>query len=231
MRHQGACQMKLKKIVIIGAGGFGRELLDVFEACNQDKAQYEILGFIVQKRYALAGEIVNGYPVLGDFDWFEKNSKNVHAICSVGSPPHRHKLTEMAASLGVQFCSVVHPSAYKSRWVEIGIGSVITAGCILTTQIKIGNHVHVNLDCTIGHDVFLDGFTTLAPGVHISGSVTINSGCYIGTGANVIEKLNLGEWSIIGAGSTVIRDVPANTTVVGNPGKIIKERLPGWHLK
>ena len=222
--------MRSKKIVIIGAGGCGREILDIFEACNQEKNQYEILGFIVQKEYSQAGNIVNGYPVLGDFEWFDKNARNVHAICAVGAPQHRYRLVNIAASYNVRFCSVVHPSVYKSRWIEIGVGSVIAAGCILTTQIKIGDHVYVNYGCTIGHDVVLEEFTTLVPGAHISGAVTAHAGCYIGTGANVIEKINLGEWSIMGAGSTIIRDVPANTTVVGNPGKVIKERQSGWHL-
>ena len=223
--------METKKIVIIGAGGCGREVLDVFEACNQEKKQYEILGFIVQKTYAKAGEMVNGYPILGDFEWFENNARNVYSICAVGATQHRHRLVNIALSYDVRFCSAIHPTAYKSRRVEIGQGSVIAAGCILTTQIKLGNHVYINYGCTIGHDVFLEGFTTISPGAHISGSVTARTGCYIGTGVNVIERLNLGEWSIIGAGTTVIRDVPSNATVVGNPGKVIKERQPGWHLR
>jgi sugar O-acyltransferase (sialic acid O-acetyltransferase NeuD family) len=224
--------MTSRKVVIIGAGGFGRELLDVFDACNQDKNQYDVLGFIVQKEYAQPGSIVNDRPILGDFDWLEKHSRNVYAICGVGDPHHKRRLTKIAADLSVRFCpSVIHPLACKSRWVELGDGSVITAGCILTTQIKIGEHVHVNLDCTIGHDTTICDYATVAPGVHVSGKVLLGEGCYIGTGANIIEKLNIGEWSVVGAGSAIVKDVPANTTVVGVPGKIIKEREVGWHLK
>jgi sugar O-acyltransferase (sialic acid O-acetyltransferase NeuD family) len=229
-KPQGVCAVKSKKIVIIGAGGCGRELLDVFEAYNQEKAQYEVLGFIVQKEYALAGEMVNGYPVLGDFEWFDKNARYVHAVCAVGASHHRHRLVNIASSFNVKFCSVIHPSVLKSRWVDIGAGSVIGAGCVLTTQIKIGNHVYVNYGCTIGHDVVLEDFTTVLPGAHISGSVTVHTGCYIGTGVSVIEKIYLGEWSIVGAGSTIIKDVPANSTVVGSPGRVVKERSAGWYL-
>lgn len=223
--------MSHKKIVIIGAGGCGRELLDLLEVCNQEENQYEVLGFIVQKQFAQVGDIVNGYPVLGDFGWFEKNTKYVNAICAVGASHHRRRLTNIALSYNAQFCSVIHPSVYVSRWLEIGIGSIIAAGCILTTQIKIGNHVYVNYGCTIGHDVELEDFTTVLPGSHISGSVTARTGSYIGTGTNIIEKTTLGEWSIIGAGSTIIKDVPANSTVVGNPGRVIKKRQPGWYLE
>jgi serine acetyltransferase len=113
----------------------------------------------------------------------------------------------------------------------MGEGIVITAGCILTNRIRLANHVHVNLDCTIGHDVILEDYVTLAPGVHVSGKVTFEEGCYIGTGANIVERIRVGAWSIIGAGSTIIRDVPPNTTVIGVPGKVIKQREFGWYLE
>jgi sugar O-acyltransferase (sialic acid O-acetyltransferase NeuD family) len=222
--------MENQKVVIIGAGGFGREALDVFDASNQDKQKYEVLGFVVQKEYGEPGTVINNRPILGGFDWLEKHSSQVAAICAVGNPYHRRRLIQMAADLKVGFCSVIHPLAYLSRWVTIGAGTIITAGCIFTTQIKIGNHVHVNLDCTVGHDVVFQDYATVAPGVHISGNVTLEEGCYIGTGANLIEKINIGAWSIVGAGSTITKTVPANTTVVGVPGKIIKERSAGWHL-
>jgi serine acetyltransferase len=115
--------------------------------------------------------------------------------------------------------------------VSIGLGVVIGAGSILTNQITIGNHVHINLDCTIGHDVIVNDFVTLSPGVHVSGNVVFGPGCYVGTGANILEKLQIAEWSIVGGGCTVTKNVPANSTVVGVPGQVIKTRDAGWHLK
>jgi acetyltransferase EpsM len=76
----------------------------------------------------------------------------------------------------------------------------------------------------------VEDFVTLAPGVHVSGNVNLGEGCYVGTGANIIEKIRLGAWSTVGAGSTIVDDVPPNTTVVGCPGKVIKTREQGWHL-
>ena len=220
-----------RKIVIIGAGGFAREVLDIFEACNKVGQDHDVLGYIVESQYGSPGTVFNDKPVLGDFNWFSKHAEEVYAICGVGAPQLRLRLVRCAQERGVRFCSVVHPTAVLTRWVDIGEGVVITAGCILTNQIRIGNHVHLNLDCTIGHDAVLQDFVTLAPGVHISGKVTLSTGCYIGTGANIIENVHLGEWSIVGAGSTIINDIPANTTVVGVPGRVIKTREPGWHLK
>lgn len=220
-----------KKVVIIGAGGFAREVLDICDACNQDKQTYEVVGFIVDRQYGSPGVLVNDKPILGDFEWLEKHSGEVLVTCAVGAPQHRYQLIQRAQKLGCHFFNLIHPSAILTRWTTLGEGVIIAAGCILTNQIQIGNHVHLNLGCTIGHDVVMEDFVTLAPGVHISGNVKLSKGCYIGTGANIIEKMHIEEWSIIGAGSTIVKNVLANTTVVGVPGKIIKTSEPGWHLK
>jgi sugar O-acyltransferase (sialic acid O-acetyltransferase NeuD family) len=220
---------RITPVVIIGAGGFAREVLDIFDAINAQEPQFEVLGYIVQPAFGSPGQLINDRPILGDFDWLAERSQAVKAICAVGAPETRFRLIREASKHGVHFCNAIHPSAIMTKWIEIAEGVVITAGCILTNQIKIGNHVHINLDCTIGHDARIDDFSTLAPGVHVSGNVHLQSGCYIGTGANIIEKITVGAWSIIGAGSTIISDVPPNTTVVGVPGKVIKTRPEGWH--
>jgi len=220
----------MKKIAIIGAGGFAREVLDICDACNQEEPTYEVIGFIVDKQYGAPGTLVNDKPILGDYGWLEEHADKVFVTCAVAAPHHRYQLIQRTQKLGCKFFNLVHPNVILTRWVTLGNGVIITAGCILTNQIHIGNHVHVNLDCTIGHDAVLEDYVTLSPGVHISGNVKLKTGCSVGTGANVIEKLDLGEWSIIGAGSTIVKDVQSNTTVVGVPGKAIKTKLPGWHL-
>ena len=214
--------MSLQKVVIIGTGGFGREVLDVIEAVNQVSPTYEILGFITEPGYQQPGDLINEAPVLGYFDWLEANRGEVHAICSVGAPPTRKRLIEKAEEIGVQFFSVVHPRAIMTRWVTLGSGSIITAGCILTNNITLGRHVHLNLDCTVGHDAVLEDYVTVSPGVHISGNVTLKTGSFIGTGANLIEGKTVGEWSVIGAGSVVIRDIPPHVTAVGIPARTVK---------
>ncbi len=220
----------LPKIVIIGAGGCGRDVLDIFEACNLVSPMYDVMGFIVEEQYGQTGEIINGKPVLGGFGWLQRNKDDVSVICAVGAPHHRRRLITKAEALGCNFCSVIHPSVIKTRWLSMGTGVAISAGCILTNQIVIEDHVYLNLDCTVAHDAKVEKFSTIAPGVHISGNVTVKEGSYIGTGANIIEKITIGAWSVVGAGSTIIENVPPNTTVVGVPGKVIKERDAGWHL-
>jgi sugar O-acyltransferase (sialic acid O-acetyltransferase NeuD family) len=228
--ENGVQRMGLQKVVIIGAGGFAREVLDVFDAINRVRPAFDVIGYLVDPQYGTPGTHINDKPILGGLDWFTEHKEDVQAICGVGAPELRMRLIKRAQEKGGHFCSIVHPNATLTRWVTIGEGVVITAGCILTNQIHIGNHVHINLDCTIGHDVVIEDFVTLAPSVNVSGKVILKKGCYIGTGANIVEKKNIGAWSVVGAGSTIITDVLSNTTVAGVPGKVIKTRPDGWHL-
>ena len=214
--------MNLQKVVIIGAGGFGREVLDVLEAVNQVSPSYEIAGFITDPEYQKPGEVIHDAPVLGGFDWLAAHAAEVKAICGVGSPSTRQRMIEQAAKLGIGFFSVIHPRAITTRWMTMGEGTIITAGCILTNNITLGDHVHLNLDCTVGHDAVLEDFVTVSPGVHISGNVTLKSGSFIGTGANIIEGKTIGVGSVVGAGSVVVKDIPDHVTAVGIPAKPIK---------
>lgn len=222
-------QTEVQQVVILGAGGFAREVLDIFEAQNAEHRQYEVIGFIDQDP-AKKGTTLNGYPVLGGFEWLSTVDKSeVQAICGVGDPAARRAMVLKAVQCGLQFCNIVHPTAVLTPFISLGTGVVVTAGCILTNQIQIGNHVHLNLDCTVGHDCVIEDFVTIAPGVHVSGNVRIKTGCDIGTGAAIIQGLTIGEWSIAGAGCVIVEDVPPNVTVVGVPAKTIDTRDEGWH--
>jgi len=222
--------MLMQDVIIIGAGGFGREVLDVFDAVNSIKPIFRVLGFIVDPRFGQAGAYVNDKPILGGFDWLGEHRSDFKAICGVGAPEQRFHLVERAQLLGVDFCSVIHPDAILTSRVTIGKGVVITAGCIFTNNIRVGNHVQVNLDCTVGHDAVIEDFATISPGTHVSGKVIIRQGAFIGTGTNIIEKIEVGAWSTVGAGSAVIKDIHENGVAVGVPAKIINTKTKNWHL-
>jgi sugar O-acyltransferase (sialic acid O-acetyltransferase NeuD family) len=220
----------MKKVVIIGAGGFGRETLDLFED-QANPGEYEVLGFIVQSQYAKPGEMVHGKPILGDFDWLEAHSQEVYAICSLGAPHQRRRLVELARKAGARFCSVINRLTMDGRFKRgtiMGEGSLINADCRISSQIQIGNHVQINADTLIGHNSVLKDFVTVSPGCLIAGDVTIEEGAFIGMGAIIIEKTTIGAWSAVGAGATVINNVPANTTVAGVPAKVVQTRPDGW---
>ena len=214
----------MQKIVIVGAGGFACEVLDIVMAQNAISPQYEFVGFIDENR-AHWGMVLNGHPVLGGFEWFETQDKaQIQVTCAVGNPAVRQELVEKASALGLRFCTITHPTAVLTPFVKLGEGVIITAGCILTNRIKVGNHVHLNLDCTIGHDAIMDDFATLAPGVHVSGWVFLRKRVYVGTGAVIIngtqeEPVIIGDDAVIGAGACVIGSVSEGLTVVGVPAK------------
>ena len=110
-----------------------------------------------------------------------------------------------------------------SEYVSVRWGTVICAGSILTTDIEVGQHVNINIDCTVGHDTTIEDYVNISPGVHISGYCTLKEGCDIGTGVNIIPRITVGEGAIVAAGACVIKDVPPYTLVAVVPAVVKKE--------
>lgn len=206
-----------------------RDTLDVVEARIADGADDEVLGYLVDAGYGAPGTLVNDKPILGDLTWL-RDHPDVEVVCAVGAPPDRRRLVERASEYGAKFCTLVHPRAVMTKRVTLGTGVVITAGVILSNNIEIGDHAILNLGCTIGHDGRVGAFVTVAPGAHLNGNVSVGTGTYVGTGASVIEKTQIGEWAVVGVGAGVVRDVPSNSTVIGNPARVLLTRDEGWHL-
>lgn len=217
-----------RRIFIFGCGGFGREVLQIILDISASGKTLECAGFIADKSYD-PPESINGVPVYTDFSSYD--SEHDGLVIAVGSSCERNKVFERIASEcpNIKFAQVIHPTAWIGRNVRIGEGSIICAGCLITTDVEIGNHVHVNIGSTIGHDAVLGDFVTLNPSVNVSGGVVLHEGCEIGTGSIFIPKIKMGEWSITGAGAVVTKDMPGNITAVGVPAKISSERRQGWH--
>jgi sugar O-acyltransferase (sialic acid O-acetyltransferase NeuD family) len=217
-------------LVIWGCGGFGREVLQVAQDLNEDKKQFNILGFL-EGNSTRIGDTVHDLPILGDQTWLAKQSE-VAVVVAIGNTAVRRRVVRSieAACSVPRFATLIHPQSWIGRRVQIGEGAIICAGTSVTTDIVIGQNVILNLHCTVGHDACVKDFVTAAPGVHISGAVTVGEGCDLGTGAVVIQGVEVGPWSIIGAGAVVVRALPANVTAVGAPARAIKQHLDGWHL-
>lgn len=217
----------MEKIVILGAGGLARETLEVIIQANRERgptSKRKILGFIDEnpKKH---GKILNGYPILGDLDWFSTvDTIDIRAVCAIGNNEARKKVTKKAEKLDTRFTNVIHPNVQMGRSVKLGEGVVICAGGILTCNIEIGNHVYINLDCTVGHDSILEDYVNLAPSVNVSGDCRLLEGAHVFTGAAIIPPVTVGRWSIIGAGAVVLKDVPDYSVAAGVPAEVIKDR-------
>lgn len=209
----------MKNIVIIGAGGFGREVTWLIEDINKTKPEWNIRGF-VDENLDLKGKSINGYEVLGDLEWLK--GQDLYAVCAIGDPIIKKNVINRLDGSKIKYPVLIHPSVIKSDSVDISEGSIICAGNIITVNIKIGKHVIINLDCTVGHDAILGEFTTVLPSVNISGYVITEDCVNVGTGSAIIQGVTIGENTVIGAGSVVIKDLPGNCTAVGSPAKPIK---------
>lgn len=206
-------------IVVVAAGGFGREVAWLIEEINADAPTYEFLGFLDDH----ATSTPEGLPVLDTVGgWLARDRRDVQLVCAVGEPATRLKVVARIEQAGLAFATLIHPTVRRSRFTQIGAGSIVCAGNIFTTNIRIGRHVIVNLDCTIGHDSLLDDFNSLMPGVHVSGDVHLGRGVYVGTGACFINEITVGAWTVVGAGAVVSSNLPGGQIAVGVPAKAIK---------
>lgn len=215
----------MQPIVIYGAGGFAREVLCLLEDINAEAPQWDVAAF-VDDRAAEHEREIHGYPVVRAAEWDRRTIRNV--VLAAGSPAVKRRMARELEGSDSSFPVLVHPTVTRSKRVELGRGTLVTAGNILTTDIVLREFVTMNLTCTTGHDSRIGRYTTVAPGVNISGNVTLGEGCDIGTGSKLIQGIAIGEWTIVGAGAVVARDLPANCTAVGVPAKVIKERQAGW---
>jgi sugar O-acyltransferase (sialic acid O-acetyltransferase NeuD family) len=212
-------------VAIYGAGGFAREVAWLARVCGGGDRQVQVVCF-VDDDPSRHGEVLNGIPVLG-LQAARREYPTARIVSGIGNPAARERVMTAAAAVGFEFLTLVHPRTEMSEYVELGPGTVICAGCTLTTNVALGRHVQINLDCTIGHDVRMDDYATLAPGVHISGWVHIGRRAYLGTGACVINgtaksPLVIGEDAVIAAAACVVRTVPPGITVWGVPARPLR---------
>jgi len=209
------------KILIIGGGGFGREVLWTIRDCNKIDDKYSVVGFIDDE--LSSGSIINQIPVLGDLNWLlDNHTPSLFCVIAISDCIKRKNIFEKLKNINVSYPSIIHPSVIYSSSVKIGEGTIIQAGSILTVDIQIGKHVHINIDSTIGHDSIIGDFVTINPGVHINGKTIIENYCYVGSGTVMKHQIKIGSDSIIGAGSVLITDVPKKSLYLGVPAKLKK---------
>lgn len=213
----------MKELIVIGAGDFGREMVNVAERINTKSAEpeWKIAGFVDDDK-SLVGTTVNGYPVLGDTDWLNEQRDEKYAICSVALAETRNNIIKKISNPNIRWATLIDPDAHIYKNAKVGDGSLVCGGSILAIGATVGNHVIVNLSCTLGHDCVIGNYSVINPGVNISGKVTLDECVDMGTGAKVIHGISIGANTTIGAGGVVIKDIAGNCVAVGCPVKVVK---------
>lgn len=205
----------MRPLVIIGAGGHGREALDIALAMNAVRPTFDVLGFLDDGRTPGTLASPHAYAVLGGVDLLA--GLDVAFVPAIGDTGVRRRIVEEYPDH--EAATLVHPSATLGSHVEHGPGLVMAAGARLTHGISLGQHVHVNVNASISHDCRVGDFVTITPGVHVSGNVTLEEGVWVGIGACVIQGVTVGANAFVGAGAAVVDDLPANMTAVGVPAR------------
>jgi sugar O-acyltransferase (sialic acid O-acetyltransferase NeuD family) len=211
-----------RRVVIIGAGGHGREVAEILQHQARNGDNLEVVGFVDDDQ-TLRGKKAGGLPVLGDWRWFEGVDRTeVGVICAVGSPNICKLLTDRANGLGLSLVSAISPQALISPSAHFGKGVTIFPNVVVNTEVKIADSCILNVNVTVSHDTMIGRYCNINPAVNLAGNVIVGEGCYVGMGAKVIQGISIGDWSVVGAGAVVVRDIPGSVTAVGVPARIIK---------
>ena len=208
----------MKDIYIIGASGFGREVAWLIEELDE----FNVIGFVDDNK-EIQDKKINDIPVVGGISFLIDQKEETNVVIAIGNPTIHYKIYEqLKENKNIKFPNIIAKDVRISNSNKLGIGNIICTQSILTVNITLGNFNHINLDCTVGHDVILHDFVTVYPSVNISGNVVVGNYSELGTGTKIIQGKSITENVIIGAGSVVIKDLIEKGTYVGSPVRKVK---------
>lgn len=212
-----------EQLVVVGAGGFGREALDVLAELNRSSPHpvFDLLGVLDDQPSAqnLARLAARDVVWLGTVrSWLDRPA-DARFVVAIGTPSVRRKVVEELVAAGRRPATLVHPRAMIGSAVHIGDGSVVCGGVHISTNVQVGAHAHLNPNATIGHDTTLGDYVSVNPAATVSGDVVVGDGVLVGAGAVVLQGLTLGADSVVGASACVVDDVAASSTVKGVPAR------------
>src|SRR5690606_31603883 len=199
----------MKDIVVIGSGGFSKQVIEIIEQLNLINQEYKLLG-IIDDNKRLVGNEVLGYEVIGDTDYIKRFSqqKELYGVIAIADGVVRKQISRKLNH--VQWVNLIHPSAVVSGYTKIGEGNIICAGVVINPDFQMGNHSHINIGTTLGHDVSILDYVTVMPGSRISGNVKLKSNSMVGTGSTIIQGLTIEENVVLGAGAVVTKSTEPN---------------------
>ena len=205
----------MRDVIIVGASGFGREVLEMIESINRIEPAWNVLGFIDDNLGALDGFALN-YRVLGTIrDW--QPSDNEEYILAIAAPKVKEKIVPMLKARGARFATIIAPTSRVGSRSIVGEGVVMFGGVIIGVDVIIGDFAFFDALVGIGHDVIIGDYCTFAPKASISGATKIGKCVNVGASASTYPGIAVGDYATIGMNSAAIRRVKANTTVMGVP--------------
>ena len=209
----------MARCFILGAGGFGREVLGWLKQSPDWEKRWDFAGFLDDNNSAL-GPLWNSPGIFGKIRGFEPQPGD-ELVCAIGDPRTRLRICRELLQRGARFPVVRHPAAVIGERCQIGAGSILCPGAVLTVDIILGDFVIVNLGATVGHDARVGDGVTLSPHADVTGYAEIAEGAFLGSHASVLPRAKVGAFATVGAGSVVLRSVSSGATVVGVPAKQI----------
>jgi len=210
----------MKKIVIVGSGGFAKEVAFLIDDINKTRMEWEILGYIDEE----IGESNGKYKVFNNDDWLESTDTEIYVVFGLGDPVLVKKLVlRFMNNKNLKYPTLIHPNVVGD-WerIKTGKGNIICAGNIFTTDISMGSFNIFNLDCTIGHDVIIGNYNIINPSVNISGGANLANEILLGTGSQILQYKIISDKIILGAGAVVTKDLTESGIYVGSPAKKIR---------
>lgn len=210
--------MTAKPLVVIGAGGHAREIIEAVSAATG----WRLLGVLSDdnehpdRLSALGARYLGAVSAIADIE--------AMYVVGIGNPAIRRRISELADGSGHQAATIIHPAAVVGASVVTGKGCYVAARAVLTAFVTLGAHAHVNVAASISHDSVVGPFASIGPGAHLAGWVSIGDEADLGIGTNVLPRRRIGSRTVVGAGSTVTCDIPQDVTVVGTPARILTNR-------
>ena len=204
------------EIILIGDSGHAKVIRDCVESCGN-----QVIAMLDDKYKEIT---VHSNSIKAPIEHIEElikvNRRKV--VIAIGNNTIRKKIVERLSLSDHDYATIIHKKAIVSHSVEIGVGTVIMPGVTINADSKVGNHCIINTSSVVEHDCNVEDFAHISPNSTITGGVHIGKGVHLGAGGIVIPLKSVGQWSIIGAGAVVVKDIPSFCTAIGAPAKAIK---------
>jgi sugar O-acyltransferase (sialic acid O-acetyltransferase NeuD family) len=211
------CSISMRRLLIVGGGSFGREVLDWALAVPRQARDWEVGGFLDSRTDILTGFDVP-YPNLGAPEDFHFGDNDCF-ICALGDPKVKLHYARPLQARGAAFINLFHPSAIIGSGCRWGQGCIMCPGAVVSNHVTLGNFVTVNVNASVGHDAVLGDGCTLSGHADVTGFATLGEGVFLGSHAAILPKANVGEYTVVGAGSIVLKKTEPHSTVIGVPAK------------